>query len=207
MKYQVYPSKIVNHLDLSLLVIFDKFFEKVRVTEKEYQLKKRTGKKTQREQVKELLSFLFSQAKSQDEFLQYCAKYQVTFYQRGKYAGIELEGRKYRLQKIELETEYQNLCTRLKKVEELKLVKSEQQKELVVHQREEPSTRVKKQLVYESDFVKARMEELKQVQQSEELEQVTEKEQLSDDVQKRMKELYSLKEQQSYYEQEFEGDI
>ena len=188
--------------------VYDKDYKKIRVNNLEYQLKQRTGKKTQREQVKELLSFIFAQVQSQEELLQYCAKYKVKFYQRGKYSGIEIEGRKYRLQKLELETEYQNLWKRLQKLEELNRIKSEVEREPVPHQREEQPEQPKKQPVYESDFVKERMEDLKkahnQAEPQQEKAKEKEPENVPEHIRKRLQELQQMREQQ--HEQELERD-
>lgn len=188
--------------------VYDKDYKKIRVNNLEYQLKQRTGKKTQREQVKELLSFIFAQVQSQEELLQYCAKYGVNFHQRGKYSGIEIEGRKYRLQKLELETEYQNLWKRLQKLEELNRIKSEVEREPVPHQREKQPEQPKKQSVYESDFVKERMEDLKKAHNQAEPKQEKAKEQepenVPDHIRKRLQELQNMREQQ--HEQELERD-
>lgn len=188
--------------------VYEKSFEKIRVNNKEYQFKQRTGKKTQREQVKELLSFIFEQVQSQEELLQHCAKYKVKFYQRGKFAGVELDGRKYRLQKLELETAYQDLWKRLQRQEELSHVKTEPQQEQVPHQKAEQPQPLKKEPVYESEFVKKRMEDTSRVQNKNEYQpkQSKEQEQQPEYINKRLQELEQLREQQKQYEQQFERD-
>ncbi len=157
--------------------VYDKSFEKVRVDEKEYQLKQRTGKKTQREQVRELLLFIFQQVQTKEELLNYCEKYHISFYQRGQYAGISINGKKYRLHKLELVEEYKRLWQRLQQLEVMK----DFQQENITHQ-EEPT--------YESKFVRKRMEYLKKIQ--------NQQEQLPEQVKNRLKELQKLREQSNY---------
>ena len=157
--------------------VYDKSFEKVRVDEKEYQLKQRTGKKTQREQVRELLLFIFQQVQTKEELLNYCEKYHISFYQRGQYAGISIHGKKYRLHKLELVEEYKRLWQRLQQLEVMK----DFQQEESTHQ-EEPT--------YESKFVRERMEDLKKTQ--------NQQESLPEQVKNRLKELQKLREQSNY---------
>jgi len=179
--------------------VYDKHFEKIRVNEQEYQLKQRTGIKTQREKVKELLQFILEQSQTKEEFIEYCQKFTIAVYQRGKNTGVEIDGTKYRLNKLELEETYQKFCEKVQRIEELNKI----------HEQE-----IQKERVYESELLKTRMEELEKIrneqerlrQKEQELEEEVKEIQRETDpqdiVSKRLQELYRLREQQRQYEQE-----
>lgn len=70
---------------------------KARVSEKEYQVRKRTGKLSKREIVRREVQECFRQAPSQDLFLARLKACKLPFYARGgKVSGVIVDGRKYR---------------------------------------------------------------------------------------------------------------
>jgi hypothetical protein len=81
---------------------------KARVIDNEVQLKKRTGKKSDRELMKERLQAIFSKSKNPQDFIRYLEAEVIQVYQRGKTFGFldELTGKKYRLKTLELEKEF-----------------------------------------------------------------------------------------------------
>lgn len=71
--------------------------EKARLSKKGAELKRRTGKTPERDQVKETLETIFATSTTPQDFTEAMNKAGFTFYQRGQYAGItDRDGRKYR---------------------------------------------------------------------------------------------------------------
>jgi hypothetical protein len=81
---------------------------KTKVVDNEVQFKKRTGKKSGRELVKERLETIFLRSKNPQEFVRILREEKIQIYQRGKVFGFldEVTGRKYRLRTLELEREF-----------------------------------------------------------------------------------------------------
>ncbi|MDR3055708.1 MAG: hypothetical protein LBU53_09950 [Zoogloeaceae bacterium] len=84
---------------------------KTRKIDNEVQLKKRTGKKSDRELMKEKLQAIFSKSNSPQSFLKSLEAEKIQVYQRGKTFGFldEATGKKYRLKTLELEKEFMEM--------------------------------------------------------------------------------------------------
>jgi hypothetical protein len=81
----------------------------------EIQYKKRTGKQSDREQIKEIVNEIFSVSKTADDFIQRLKEAKLEIYKKGSVFGFlaTLTGKKYRLKTLELENEFQKFSTRL----------------------------------------------------------------------------------------------
>ncbi|MDL2280038.1 relaxase/mobilization nuclease domain-containing protein, partial [Desulfovibrio sp. OttesenSCG-928-G11] len=84
---------------------------KSKIVDSEVHLKKRTGKDSEREKLRERLKTIFKLAKSQDEFIKFLRMEKLELYQRGQTFGFldQETGKKYRLKTLELENEFQNM--------------------------------------------------------------------------------------------------
>ena len=84
---------------------------KARKIDNETQFKKRTGKKSDRELMKERLQSVFAKSKNPHEFASNLRDEKIQIYQRGKIFGFqnEITGRKYRLKTLELEQEFMKM--------------------------------------------------------------------------------------------------
>jgi hypothetical protein len=84
---------------------------KTKVIDNEVQYKKRTGKKSDREIIKERLQAIFSRSKNPQAFISTLEKEKIQVYQRGKTFGFldESSGKKYRLKTLELEKEFSDM--------------------------------------------------------------------------------------------------
>jgi hypothetical protein len=81
---------------------------KTRTIDNEVQFKKRTGKKSQRELMKERLQGIFEKSQNPREFVSNLRNEGIQVYQRGKSFGFldERTNKKYRLKTLELEKEF-----------------------------------------------------------------------------------------------------
>jgi hypothetical protein len=81
----------------------------------EVQYKKRTGKATDKEQIRDVITAIFAKTKTADDFVQLLRDAKLELYKRGKQFGFLNigTGKKYRLQTLRLEEEFQNLNTRI----------------------------------------------------------------------------------------------
>jgi hypothetical protein len=81
---------------------------KTRAIDNEVQFKKRTGKKSDREQMKERLQAVFARSNKPQDFIKILEADKIQVYQRGKTFGFldEATGKKYRLKTLELEKEF-----------------------------------------------------------------------------------------------------
>jgi hypothetical protein len=81
---------------------------KTRAIDNEVQFKKRTGKKSDRELMKERLQAVFARSNKPQDFIKILEAEKIQVYQRGKTFGFldEVTGRKYRLKMLELEKEF-----------------------------------------------------------------------------------------------------
>lgn len=82
-----------------------------RETDKGVELRKRTGKTPQKDQVKSTLRGIFTHSRSKEAFFSALAEHKMEIYQRGKTIGFrDLEsGRKYRLKTLGLEAEFSRM--------------------------------------------------------------------------------------------------
>jgi hypothetical protein len=84
---------------------------KARVIDNEVQFKKRTGRKSERELMKERLQSIFEKSSNPQDFISSLEKEKIQAYQRGKTFGFldEATGKKYRLKTLELEKEFSDM--------------------------------------------------------------------------------------------------
>ncbi|MDR1988231.1 MAG: relaxase/mobilization nuclease domain-containing protein [Candidatus Peribacteria bacterium] len=84
---------------------------KARVIDNEVQFKKRTGRKSERELMKERLQAIFEKSSNPQDFISTLEKEKIQAYQRGKTFGFldEATGKKYRLKTLELEKEFSDM--------------------------------------------------------------------------------------------------
>jgi hypothetical protein len=124
--YEKYPKleKLVNEKSKR------KARSKTRATDNEIQLKKRTGKKSNRELTKELLQAIITKSMNSQEFISALQAEKITIYQRGKKFGFldEVTGRKYRVSTLGLENEFEQLEHRSMKMSKDISQDSEQKK-------------------------------------------------------------------------------
>ena len=189
-------------------------YRREHVQDREFQMKSRTGKLSQRENVKELLEMLFTHAQTQDEFLEYCTKYKIAFYQRGKNVGIQLDGRNYRLNKLELEEPYRIFVDKIQRQKKLEEARVREQEYTQESENKEHFKSQEQEQKEKPEYVKTRMEELEKIRQEQErlrqkelelekeLEDIQKETDPQDVVSKRLQELNRLREQQHQYEQE-----
>lgn len=77
-----------------------------KVSEKEYQYKRRTGKQSDREQVREIIRAIFDQSKTEQEFLAHLKADGMQPYERGgRITGVIRSGVKYRLKRLGVDPE------------------------------------------------------------------------------------------------------
>jgi hypothetical protein len=79
--------------------------------QREYEYSKRTGKKTKKQQVKEMLADLLEQERSQP-LKSYLNDHDFELYQRGKHIGVIYDGTKYRLGTLGLREAYAESLSR-----------------------------------------------------------------------------------------------
>lgn len=84
---------------------------KTRKIDNEVQLKKRTGKKSDKEIMKERLQAIFTKSNSPQSFISTLEAAKIRVYQRGKTFGFldEATNKKYRLKTLELEREFETM--------------------------------------------------------------------------------------------------
>ena len=84
---------------------------KAKTIDSEVHLKKRTGKQSEREKVRERLKTIFELSKNREEFLKFLRIEKLELYQRGNTFGFldQKTSKKYRLKTLELESEFQNM--------------------------------------------------------------------------------------------------
>ncbi len=100
LKQGIQSYQLENYKEISHSAVNHGKKSKAIVSEKEYQVKKRTKEKTDREQVADLLKDCYKQSKSQDDFIKRLKENGLETYMRGKTLGILFNKRKYRLNKL-----------------------------------------------------------------------------------------------------------
>ena len=88
---------------------------KTKTVDNEIQYKKRTGKQTDRKEMKERLQEIFAKSQNQQSFMEYLQAERIQVYKHGNNFGFIniATGKKYRVKTLELEAEFQSLNTRL----------------------------------------------------------------------------------------------
>ena len=82
-------------------------------SDKEYQVKERTQKPSQKDKHKALLKEIFSSSQSHEQVVQLFSEHGISLYQRGQHTVVVLSERKYRLKSLGIEQEYQDMVNRL----------------------------------------------------------------------------------------------
>jgi len=84
---------------------------KSKIVDSEVHLKKRTGKDSEREKLRERLKTIFGLAKDGQEFIKFLRMEKLELYQRGQTFGFldQESSKKYRLKTLELENEFQSM--------------------------------------------------------------------------------------------------
>jgi hypothetical protein len=95
---------------------------KTKTIDNEIQYKKRTGEKSDKEIIKEILQVIFSKSKSSQDFLNRLSNEKIQIYQRGKTFGFldEKTNKKYRLKTLELENDFAEMNNNFMKNENTK---------------------------------------------------------------------------------------
>lgn len=102
----------VLKMDLKQEKVYSKDDTFTKVKESEFQLKRRTGLKSKRENLKELLSDIFKYSQEQNQLISSLEKYEIGMYSRGNQVGITYKSRRYRLNRLGLDKEYQRVLER-----------------------------------------------------------------------------------------------
>jgi len=84
-------------------------------SDKEYHLKERTHKPSQKDKHRAFLQKLFAMTSSYEELAKQCQDHDMEFYERGKHTVVVISGRKYRLKTLGVDLDYQTMINRLKK--------------------------------------------------------------------------------------------
>ncbi len=101
LKKDIQVYQIEKYPELARSVVRHGRKKKARVTDKEYQMKLRTGKKTTREEVIDLVSSFVAAATSQEDAHMRLHTSNLQMYQRGnKTSGIIYKGKKYRFKSL-----------------------------------------------------------------------------------------------------------
>ncbi|TND10172.1 MAG: hypothetical protein FD123_420 [Bacteroidetes bacterium] len=80
---------------------------KARISEKEYQAGKRTGKMTKREEVRQFVESCYMHASSQEDFLERLQVCKLPVYERGgRITGVVVNGKKYRFKKLGIDVSF-----------------------------------------------------------------------------------------------------
>jgi hypothetical protein len=88
--------------------------QKARLSQKGAELKRRTGNTPKRDEVKETLEAIFSTSTTPQAFTESMSQSGFTFYQRGKYAGIQdRDGNKYRFVSLGLAEHWATFDTKM----------------------------------------------------------------------------------------------
>lgn len=92
---------------------------RTKTVDNEVHFKKRTGRKSDRELMKERLQAIFAKSQTSHRFISSLQAEKIQVYQRGKTFGFldEATGKKYRLKTLELEREFEELNKRFMKGE------------------------------------------------------------------------------------------
>lgn len=101
LKKDIQAYQMAKYPELSRSVVSHGRKKKVRVTDREYQNKLRTGKKTKREELLTLLKICSLNVSTQDEFFALLRAKGLQTYQRGgKIVGVIVDERKYRFKSL-----------------------------------------------------------------------------------------------------------
>ena len=124
-KYPILSNSIVNRTNKKRVI----------KSEKEYQIKIREGRATDRETLQIKLKACLGLSFSKEDFLKNLEKFNVrTYFRSGKVTGVIINGRKFRFSRIGIENdifqELNDYKNRKKELEVLRIVKKKKHKEL-----------------------------------------------------------------------------
>ena len=93
----------------------EKYQKKTKINDREYQYKKRTGRKSKNDLLKEKLKNIFTSSKTKQEFISNLSAHKLQFYIRGQTLGFlnEETGKKHRLKTLDLTKEFKEMEERI----------------------------------------------------------------------------------------------
>jgi hypothetical protein len=101
--------------ELEQKTIYNQSKKQEKTSKKEYEFKKRTGKKSTRDQVKEDLKNVFKKSKNKTDFFNLLNEKGFKIYIRGKTIGVKKEGINYRLKTLGLLKEFNKISNVIEK--------------------------------------------------------------------------------------------
>jgi len=103
LKQQIESFQKEKYPELSKSLVQHSKKEKVKITEKEYQFKLRTGKETLKEKLSEKINLCLAKAGSMDDFIQMLNENGFTPYKRGgRFSGTWFRNRKFRFNRLQI---------------------------------------------------------------------------------------------------------